>query len=566
MSRTSLVGVLHQQPSTTHELLAMTEALGGGPWNFAVGGPDGTLCESVGRPSPDSGLFALAWKSSSTDTHNPLATSWGGSPSCSGAFSLVLGAHPPVQREVAPADPRSLQALGGPFVSVHWGGTGGTLVLAVSPFGQRSLVTTEFEGGLAFSTELPALWALPQVDRSVLSVPALGQFFRFGHLVAPETPFANIRRIAAGTMERWDDGEQSTEVWWQPRVCPASSDPTELDSRLDQAVAETLPEQGSVGVLLTGGVDSGLIAASAVSVAGDRVRLVGIPRGQAEAADDRRAEAVAAHLGRPLERPDGLPDIETALGAIQAQVGEPLAFGRAGLSLLAQLQLVADDGGLVALTGDGADDLFAGDDRFGTSPRSELAGRTPRWVRRVVLETGRRIGRPFDSRWSDLLLSASSLDLRGREHPWFFHSHWGDLCFQPQFAQALQPSHWEDPFARFFTEANARNPADRLLEVAQRLHLPSYVLRRTHAAAQEAGAELRTPFLNRNFVEWANALPDSARRADGLRRPEPGADGPLLAHRLQEAVERRLRGRRRQQHRREGGERRHGWKTNTLTR
>lgn len=229
--------------------------------------------------------------------------------------------------------PAALAELDGMFAIALWSARDG-LLLARDRLGAKPLAyCAAADGGVVFASEAQALTRLAA---PVAQVPP-GHWWRPG--AAPE-PYWQ-QPVPLGTLV---DGEMAVDL---------------VDRALQRMVAQYLPGTGPVGVLLSGGLDSSLIAAHARCLAGRRVHSFAV--GLHDAPDLAAARAVAAELDLiHHERILTLAELRSALPRVAQLLNsnDPVLLHDAvGLYLAAEL---AAQHVPVVLTGEGADDLFAG--------------------------------------------------------------------------------------------------------------------------------------------------------------------------------------------------------------
>ncbi|WP_372501539.1 asparagine synthase-related protein [Tistrella mobilis] len=165
--------------------------------------------------------------------------------------------------------PEGLARCQGIFSLAFWDDAGGRLLLTADPLGRRTVFYTRIDGLLVFSSCQRILLGLPGVSR------ALNDGFLAALLsdVVPETDatlYAAIRRVpAACTLAFGPDGDPVVREYWRPDLVPRRRhrrDETyveEARALLDQAVTRQLPGSGPVVCELSGGLDSGAVAATA---------------------------------------------------------------------------------------------------------------------------------------------------------------------------------------------------------------------------------------------------------------------------------------------------------------
>jgi asparagine synthase (glutamine-hydrolysing) len=272
----------------------------------------------------------------------------------------------------------ALSKVVGMFAFAIWEGDVRRLTLARDRLGIKPVYYRILPDGLAFASELKALLVLdkPEIDAS-----AVRDYLFHGYVPAPKSIYRGICKLPAGHTLTWQDGRVRIERWWEPStgIKPRSEDETlhELDALLRDVIpAHTLADV-PVGVFLSGGIDSALTASylnaphtySLGFDAKERSELAG-------------ARAAASHLGTVhTEMTAQAADFEQALDAMPRIFDEPFADSAAWSNyLIAQF---ARREVIVALSGEGGDEVFCGYPRYWSSvgARSSVLNRAlARWL------------------------------------------------------------------------------------------------------------------------------------------------------------------------------------------
>ncbi len=415
----------------------------------------------------------------------------------------------------------------------------GVVVLARDRVGKKPLYWTVRDGGLAFASELKALRAgvggLGGLDRH-----ALHAYLRFGFVPEGECILPGVHKLPPGSLLSYGiaDGRVTQRRWasWSWEVDEALDGDGALDildEELAEAVRLRLRADVPVAVFLSGGLDSGMVAALAART-GTPVRALTVSM---DGAPDELplARATAARTGCRLEE----VRVEAATGLrllpVLAEIfDEPLADASAIPTLL--VARAARERATVVLNGDGGDEVLGGYRRL-------LAARAAGWplARRWLPLAARAAGRAgFRSGWSRRLADG----LGGGEHPYL---SWGPAKLSAEQAGAALG---EDPAPpRSFTAL-----ADRLggLPLAQavraldfELFLPGDLLVKMDRATMATSLEARSPFLDQELVRRLSRVDPRVllargrskavlrRAASGLlpaevvRAPKRGFEAPL---------------------------------------
>jgi asparagine synthase (glutamine-hydrolysing) len=267
----------------------------------------------------------------------------------------------------------AFRRLNGQWAVALWDADRSELALARDPFGVRPLYVAEHAGRLLFASEVKALFAAdPSLPRQI-DPAGLDQVFTFWATVAPQTVFAGIEELEPGTVRIYSRGGVRRTRTYEPAF-PAGDepDPRSFERAVEEvraALAEAtrlrmLRADVPVGSYLSGGLDSSLIAALGLRAKGSQFLTFSLRFEDAEYDETAYQRTMAAHLGS--EHHEVLVsrgDIARVFPDVVRHTERPiLRTAPAPLYLLSKL--VHDAGIKVVLTGEGADEMFAGYDLF----------------------------------------------------------------------------------------------------------------------------------------------------------------------------------------------------------
>lgn len=253
--------------------------------------------------------------------------------------------------------------LNGMFAIAIWDAKRSRLVLARDRIGKKPLYWTERDGTVWFASELKALLQSDAVMKE-LDLVSMGAYFRSDAVPTPRTIFEHVQKLEPASAMAWESGRiEKTWTFWKPEQVAIPSDPREIVSglreRVDTAVRERLVSDVPLGMFLSGGIDSSVIAESAARQSLSALDAFTI--GFDDPSHDERpaAREVAKALGIKLY--EETLTSETAMGMLEEAVAlldEPLADP----AILPQLLLArfTRKQVTVALTGDGGDELLLG--------------------------------------------------------------------------------------------------------------------------------------------------------------------------------------------------------------
>ncbi|HYH87706.1 MAG TPA: asparagine synthase (glutamine-hydrolyzing) [Solirubrobacteraceae bacterium] len=408
-----------------------------------------------------------------------------------------------------------VHALEGMYCFAIWDAERGRLVLGRDRFGEKPLFYWAANGGLTFASELTALQRGLDLGAAAVDADALAAFLALGYVPGPRSMVRDISQLPPASVLTWsveDPVARVSRYWRLPDVRPAATASlevltAELDVAFSDAVRSRLVADVPVGVLLSGGVDSALVAAYATRIADEQVKTftVGYDCGQVD--ETGGARRVAGLLGTDHREmvltSAAVADLVPALlGRLDQPIADPALVALHAVCGFAREHVT------VALGGEGADELFAGYPRYRWLAVSDrLARAAPAPLLAVgagalnAAGAGRRLGRmadvlaprPLVDRHLDWVtdgLATSSSDiwgaaLRGRPAP-----------FQPG-ADA------SELIARSGVEGTVR----AFMTLDQERWLPDDVLTKADRSSMLVSLEMRTPFLDRSLAEFAASVP-----------------------------------------------------------
>jgi asparagine synthase (glutamine-hydrolysing) len=257
----------------------------------------------------------------------------------------------------------ALSRLRGMFAFALWDRVERTLLLARDRVGEKPLYWWRDGERLVFASEMRALMDLLPA-RPALSEDAVDQFLHWQYVVEPATLLQGVHRLPPGHTLTLAPGawNAAPEPYWSlERAAPVEADPVEaLGSVLEDAVSLTLRSDAPVGVALSGGLDSGVIAAIAARKReGISAFTVGYP-GSRDFDERAQAGDLARRLGIPWHAVELTTDaFASFFPSLVAAMDEPIA-DVAAYGHYAVARLAAEHGVKVLLTGIGGDELFFG--------------------------------------------------------------------------------------------------------------------------------------------------------------------------------------------------------------
>ncbi len=425
--------------------------------------------------------------------------------------------------------------LNGDFAFGIWDRKRQKLVLARDRMGVRPVFYTERPDGFCFASEVKALLEVPGIIAE-LDPFALDQIFTFWFPLAPRTPFKGISELPPGHILVADRKGIRTRAYWRLDY-PDFDDRASLDQRAPAEVAASLAElltdatrirlrsDVPVGAYLSGGLDSSIITAAVNRIAPTHLRSFSV----AFEDDEFDESAFQQQMVRALKTDHEATFVTRArIGEIFPDVlrhTERPVLRTAPAPLFALSQLVHDRDYKVVLTGEGADEVFAGYDIFKEAKLRRFCARQPGSRLRPLLFRRLYPYLPGLRNQSQAYLEAFfKVGLGGTDDPLYSHLprfrttggaklfFSGDLKAELRGYDALEELRDSLPagFSRWHPLSQAQ-----YLEAAHLL--PGYILSsQGDRMAMAHSVEGRFPFLDHRLVDFAATIPPQL-RIRGLR-------------------------------------------------
>jgi asparagine synthase (glutamine-hydrolysing) len=401
--------------------------------------------------------------------------------------------------------PEYARRLRGMFAVALWDGRRRRLVLARDRYGIKPLYYRDAGDTLEFASELRAL------PRGEVDLDALEAFLAFNSIPAPYSIFRDTRKLPAGHVLVWEEsGALSIERYARPGPVPLDElrgdDEAELveelRARLRDSVRAHLLADVPVGVLLSGGVDSAVLAALAAQEASDAVHTFTI--GFQERSFDERADArlVAERYGTNHHELLVHPDPLVLVPALADVFDEPFADSSALPTYLVS-QLAAEHV-KVALSGEGGDELFGGYYTYAADLLADRVAPLARLARPLVERLPSSSAKASFDYKAKRFVRAAHLPPLERHHGW-------KEIFSPDVRAELtgRPGAFDpvDIYRARYAETEGADPLARLQDVDFGIYLVDDLLVKTDRASMAHSLEARVPFLDSVVTNFAFGLP-----------------------------------------------------------
>ncbi|EAQ30317.1 amidotransferase class-II [Erythrobacter sp. NAP1] len=397
------------------------------------------------------------------------------------------------------------------------------LFLARDRFGVKPLFMTRLaDGGLAFSSELKGLLAHPQMRRRV-NPQAVDAYLTWGYVPDTHSILSGVEKLQAGHFLLLEQGRPipAQRRWWDisfaDRAKGSEADlSAELVHLMREAVQSRMVSDVPLGAFLSGGVDSSSVVALMSEASAEPVRTCSIGFDVAALDETNYASRIAQRFSTDHDSRIVASDDFEAVDQISAMFDEPFADASA-LPTWRVCQL-AREKVTVALSGDGADEAFAGYRRQVFHHNEEkVRSLLPAGLRQPLFGALGRFWpkadwapRPLRAKATLLALAESGESGYARALSVATHDQRASL-YDPEFTRKLSGFRAEDELISLMKSAPARSGLDRAQYADLTFWLPGDILTKVDRTSMAVSLEAREPLLDHRLVEFAARLPEGMR-------------------------------------------------------
>jgi len=411
-----------------------------------------------------------------------------------------------------------LKYLEGMFSLAIWDSNKERLFIARDRMGEKPLHWTIQDGKFIFGSEIKGILAHPSTRRE-LDMNALRQYLALEYVPAPHSIFKNINKVLPAHYLIVEHGDVTIGNYWRPSPKTVSIEEADAEKRLIELLSRSvelrLISDVPLGIFLSGGIDSSMIAALAAEKVSGPLKTFSIGFADRSFDESSHARTVADHLSTQHEcvqfEPTMALETMTELWSI---LDEPIAD--ASIIPTFFLSKMTRQHVTVALAGEGGDELFGGYPTYQAHKFAKLWQSLP--GRQLIEPALRRLpvsmnNLSFDYKVKRFIASVDQPPLR-RHLRWmgsFPVSEQKSLLLAGAGDQPREEEHlFDTPGMMRVLMPEDKDPVD-VLETIMRLDLSTYLpddlLVKSDRASMAASLEVRLPFLAFPLVEFALGLP-----------------------------------------------------------
>jgi asparagine synthase (glutamine-hydrolysing) len=419
----------------------------------------------------------------------------------------------------------------GMFAFAMWDVKKKTLLVARDPLGMKPLYvarSTDPENGwsLAFASEIRALLASGLLGTPRLDPRAAASVLWNGFVAGPGTAVLGIELVWPGELRQFDAAgrQEIADDFWTapPHGERAPLGEAEVAARLEECLRLHLISDVPLGIFLSSGIDSSVVANMAKRAARGPVHTFTLAFEEKELDEGPAARRIADAIGTEhqevvLSEQRFVAGLDAALDTLDQPTFD-------GLNSYYMSRAVRDAGFTVALVGTGGDELFGGYTSFRDLPVLYRWSKGLSPLPRRSLAAGARVATyamqrpraafPPQTRWAKLPdmveRSGDLLSLYQLAYALFLPAAQRELLGE-NAADALVDGVPEAMRTRLVREAGSRSPLPAISVYEQRIFLGERLLRDNDAASMAASIEQRLPLVDHILFESVDRLPDDVR-------------------------------------------------------
>lgn len=416
----------------------------------------------------------------------------------------------------------------GMFALAIWDEPRQRLLVARDRLGKKPLYYTVSNRAFVFSSEIKSLLKFPG-SRGSLDDEALDMYLTLGYIPGPSSIYQNIKKLMPGhflVFDR-DRGVQISSYWDIP--LPEESPQRQMDQDaaaqkllelLENSVKSRLLADVPVGVFLSGGLDSSLVTALMRKYKPDKLKSFSVVFKDPEQDESSYSKMVADRLGTEhyeLATNHCPPDlIEKLVWHCDEPLADPAIVPTYLVSKLAKEQVT------VVLTGEGADELFAGYFYYPLEKNVVDLDRYPVWFKQqVMVRSAKLVNKVLGrSRYHPRTLWSWQMQPAERVLAWmsYFTDEDKKRWFSPGLNATARQQHAVQAFRSTARKYSRENWLDHFSYIDLKIPLVDDLLMKVDKMSMAASLEARCPYLDHQVIEFSSGLPESMKLGNGSNK------------------------------------------------
>ena len=409
-----------------------------------------------------------------------------------------------------------LKRLEGMYAFSIWDNQKKKLFVVRDKFGEKPLYYTQDENGVYFASELKAI--VPFINKTKISKKALNLFFSLTYIPAPYTIYEEVFKLEAGSyLEVNEEGQFEVFKFYDLKKIVKNNQyelitdyevaKKQLRDLLFTSVEERMVSDVPLGSFLSGGIDSSIVSAIMAKISPEPIKTFSIGFKEKEYDESERAALVAKHIGSEhtlhiLGHEDLLAVVDETLAYFDEPFGDSSAIPSMMVAKKAKEKVT------VVLTGDCADELFGGYDKYLGKHYANQYNKYPKPLKLLFEKIIRII--PHTSTTNQILRKVKKVVHSAGLSPEQRYVSLSSLGFTELQKQELLKPEFQDNsnpiILKYFSDLNGDELFKTFYSDAK-LVLEGDMLTKVDRACMINSLEARVPFLDSKIVDFSFKLP-----------------------------------------------------------
>jgi len=406
----------------------------------------------------------------------------------------------------------------GMFAFAIWDARQDKLFIARDRLGIKPLFYSLNGKRLVFGSEIKAVIQSRNIDKEI-DLEALHNFLSFSYIPAPLSIFRHIKKLLPGHMLSCRDGKVKTTQYWDLAFCEDS--PKSYSYYLDntrnlliESVKKKLQSDVSVGVLLSGGIDSSIIAGIVTKFLKKPVKTFTVRFNEASYDEGKEAALVSDSLHTEHREYFLEADSVRILSQLIKYFDEPFADSSA--IAMHYISGMAKEHVGVVLCGDGGDELFGGYDTYSAYEAARIYKTLPKFLRKNIIAklvkslpvSTKRISLDYKAK---TFVEGAEFSYHKAHYMWkvIFNEEEKMKLYSDDLLSGMNLCDSFRVFEAYFDRFKEASLPNQFFAVDIKTFLPDDNLAKVDRMTMAHALEARVPFLDHNLVEFALKIPSS---------------------------------------------------------
>lgn len=410
-----------------------------------------------------------------------------------------------------------IHKLNGMFTFAIWDERKNRLVLAMDPVGIKPLYYYYNNSVFAFASEIKSLLQIPEISKEI-DFDALNLYFALGYIPQEYSIYKDIRKLPPGSLLVYEDGNVRKQKYYSISSVNIMNDENglvdHLHNLLKESVRKSMISDVSIGVFLSGGVDSSILATIAASLSDKPIKTFSIGFEETKYNELFYAKRIADNISSDHHEFLVTIDAVDALDKIALQYDEPFADSSAIPTYYVAKK--AKEYVKVALSGDGGDELFGGYNWYTWVIKAQSMKNRFGFLSKLISTKAKRI--PFDFKGKNFL-SILNYDALTQfiKRTFIFNSSERERLINKQISNKMELLLPERKIVETFNSIDS-NLITKMQNVDFNFYLPYDGLVKVDRASMLSSLEVRPPYLDKEIIKFAFSLPEEYKIRGGVKK------------------------------------------------